>query len=111
MQGLFSYTFFGITLLMGGLILRFIPVRRNLLFGYRTFRSLKTAESWKYANATSGKYSIVIGSASVLFGIICYALNILDYEFVIVSTLGIFIFSHVIIEIQLFRKRKNKEID
>ena len=79
------YVLFGLILIAAGLLLRFAPIRKNYFFGYRSFQSMKTIESWKYANVTFGKFGIVIGCVSLLFGAVCYFFGVFDYKVVVIG--------------------------
>lgn len=74
MRSIIHSTFFNADLLagllfwiMGGLIYFFPPKSRKKIYGYRSYLSTRTPETWKEANAFAGKHSMRI--AYVLLGI------------------------------------------
>jgi len=101
-----NFIFFGLTLLLLGIVLRYLKINKNYFFGYRTFSSLKTDRSWRLANKTAGTHYIIIGLASSVIGLLCFYFKLCDFDVVIFSTLAVFLLSLIVIEIKLFRFNK-----
>ena len=53
---------------------KFPPKKINYLYGYRTARSMKNEDAWKYANTYSGKGLVVVALCVILVQIGCYFL-------------------------------------
>jgi len=62
--------------LLGGLLMaKYPPKKINPLYGYRTKRSMQSADAWKYAQRLSSRKMILCG----LFGLLIFvAASILD---------------------------------
>ncbi len=90
----------GVFFLVGGLILRYAPIPRNYLLGYRTFRSMKNDANWKFANRESGKYLLIIGPVTMIAGILSSYMGFSPFP-VIYFTIGLLFITIVIVEIRL----------
>ena len=58
-----------------GIAMRSSASERNAVFGYRTARSLKSADAWEYANRRAGKLMIVIGLICLTIAALTAALS------------------------------------
>lgn len=70
------------------------PKKINLLYGYRTKRSMKSVENWEFAQAYSRRETFRGGVAMVLFGFILYPLNeyrhiAVDVVLILAATIGV----------------------
>lgn len=92
-----------------GSLLRFVPIKKNYFFGYRTIRSMKNNESWKYANDTFANLSMVFGIISSVCGMMAYYSQIFDYKVIVIATLALVLLSVVYIEIKLYRRSKRRD--
>ena len=66
----------GSVLLIIGLILKYFNIRRNSLFGYRTFLSMKNDSNWVFANRIFARFAIIIGIVTLLVGTISFFTHI-----------------------------------
>lgn len=81
----------GVVLLIAGLILRFGSVKRNLLFGYRTPRSMRSEKTWQFANQRFASYSIMIGAVSMSLPVL-FSFDLREFTFVPLVLTAIAIF-------------------
>ena len=65
-----------IFLLAGYIQQRFPPKKINHLYGYRTSTSMKSQESWDFAQAFSAKKMMRIGAYCIGLGILSYFIDI-----------------------------------
>jgi len=52
------------------------PKTINILFGYRTKRSMKSQKNWEFAHFYSGKLLILYGAILLVLGLLAYSLNL-----------------------------------
>lgn len=96
----------GLSSLICGVLLKYMSFKRNYFLGYRTCRSLKNDDNWKFAQKEGGKYLIITGlfsiSATLAFWYIGLNTNYLMY-----STIGLIVISAVLVEIRLKKFEKS----
>ena len=78
-----NHTFFLISVLVGGILtlVGFItylypPKKINYFYGYRTSRSMKSQESWDFAQKYSSKLSCFLGITMVAIGFLLKTIDI-----------------------------------
>jgi uncharacterized membrane protein len=90
----------GIVLLIAGVFFRYACIRRNYFLGYRTFRSMKSDANWDFANRLMGKFSLMVGSLSMLAGALSWYF-VFSPGCVIYLTLGLLLVSIAVVEVRL----------
>jgi uncharacterized membrane protein len=90
----------GIALLIFGLIAKYSFVKRNSLFGYRTYLSLKTEANWEFANKRFATHAILIGVVAMIIGSLNYLYKT-GSNYSILFILSLLLFSIIRIEIGL----------
>ncbi len=95
----------GSVLLIIGLIFKYFNIRRNSLFGYRTFLSMKSVSNWVFTNRIFARFAI-IGIVILLVGTISFFIHI-NYRFIIYGTLTLTLIFIVVTEIRLKRFDEN----
>ncbi|MFD2697175.1 SdpI family protein [Mesonia sediminis] len=61
----------GIIFLVVGLLLKYKPPKKiNMLYGYRTTRSMQSQEAWDFAQKSAAQRSIEIGLFLLIIGIL-----------------------------------------
>jgi uncharacterized membrane protein len=61
-----------ILLVVFSLWLLFPPKSINMIYGYRTSKSMKNKENWKFANHFFPKWGILLASCSIICGLFFY---------------------------------------
>jgi uncharacterized membrane protein len=62
---------FGIVLIVLGFILFFFPPKkRNVIYGYRTYRSMKSEEAFHFANKLFSEYFIGVSFGTLILSVI-----------------------------------------
>ena len=80
---MYSVNIMGLILTLGGLIFliagyiqhRFPPKKINHLYGYRTSASMKSQESWDFAQQYSAKKMIKMGAYIINLGLLSWIIN------------------------------------
>ncbi|SEA20007.1 SdpI family protein [Bizionia paragorgiae] len=83
MLGLVGIIFFAV----GVIMLLFPPKKINVLYGYRTTRSMKNQEQWDFAQNYSSKLLIIFGAVLALLSLLGYCIDISDNTEAIMSTI------------------------
>jgi len=70
------------------------PKKINMLYGYRTKRSMKSVENWEFAQAYSRRAMFRGGMAMVAFGVILYPVYefrhiAVDVVLILAATIGV----------------------
>ena len=61
-------------LLLAGILLKYVPPKKiNALYGYRTGKSMKNDETWKFANAYAAMWLIRINAFLFMVSIFLYS--------------------------------------
>jgi len=55
-----------VMVIFGAIFIKTAPKKINFLFGYRTERSMKNEDTWKFAHTYLGKLWLIIGAAMLL---------------------------------------------
>lgn len=100
----------GVLMLIVSLILKYGSVKRNYLFGYRTFRSLKNESNWIFANKKSSIYLFYLSFFSILLGILSILYGF-DTKFVVLPVIVLLILIIMLVEIELYQFDKRKKDD
>ncbi len=78
---------FGIVIVIAGLILLVLPPKKpNYIYGYRTKRSMKDLQHWKFAQQYSAKLMLLFGLASMSFSSVGF---IFSFSLGVELTIGI----------------------
>lgn len=104
---MFNNVVVGIVLVLSGVLMLILRVRKNYLIGYRTPASMKDEESWIFANKLAGKFMIVIGLLSTLSGFGNSYFEFTSYNVIIGVTVGMLLLAMILIEVRL-KKRASK---
>jgi len=98
LKGLLLTSLTGLIVLLGGLIWKKYPPKKiNLIYGYKTRRTMANQKVWDYANKVGAQMFIYVGSISALVSLICYTffptpLSILIGSVLVLVWLGIGIY-------------------
>jgi len=99
-------------LLVGYLMFRCPPKKINWFIGYRTLKSMKNQEDWKFANQYCGKIWIITGVIMLVITVVLFALfylNVINYTENILAMLVLIQVAIIILPIFLVEnKLKNK---
>lgn len=100
-------TLFGLILIISGVILNIFPPKKiNVIYGFRTRKSMQSQEMWTLANQYSAKLSISIGLVLVSLGLLSFLVPALKSGLWILSV-GLLVASLLLI-VTLTHKRLNK---
>lgn len=100
---LLHYILIGVLSISAGLFFKYVKTSPNLFFGYRSPRSLKSPENWRYANSLMAKYAIIVGLFSTIAGVVWWQLNLNPADIALV-TVGLLVISVASVEFHLARK-------
>lgn len=103
-------TLFGLILIVAGLITNLFPPKKiNLIYGFRTRKSMESQEKWTVANQYSSKLSIFIGLGMFIVGLLSFFVPVLKSGFWILSV-GLLIFCLLLL-VRLTHNRLSRQND
>lgn len=80
MTKLLAFLMMGPLILLAGLIFKFFPPKKiNVLYGYRTKRSMLNDDTWQFANVFSSNLMIAAGLFTTLIQIIFWNYSMEDF--------------------------------
>lgn len=87
-----------LVLLVAGWMMQFHPPKKqNAWIGYRTTRSMKNAETWRFANTYCGKYWCISGGILLLVAVGCSV----GYFFMSMQVQTIFVFGNIVLQMAI----------
>lgn len=109
MEELFANVLPGLVFFILGLILRFFPPKKiNMIYGYRTPFSLKTIDTFRFANQLSGRLMINFGIISMMIGLsITFFFRIYQNTQALLAVAQTLIISVLVLILTEIRLRKN----